>query len=482
MMSLPELPKRKETATISDGVLPLARPSWSGMPPPNNDDPLVGTTLNGTYVVESALGEGGMGRVYRAHHTRIANKLFAIKVLRQELSSNREMVARFLREAETAACVAHPNVVEVFDVDETRLHCSYLVCEYLEGIELSEHLKNSSRLEIPTAIHIARQVCKGVAAAHAAGVIHRDIKPQNIFVLAEPGADVSARPTVKILDFGLSRFMDSVGTTLTRDGVIMGTPAYMAPEQACGGAVDYRADIYGVGAVLYSLITGRPPHEGETLQELLIAVLNEPPPIPRSINPEIPAHLELVLQRAMARYPDERYQSMIELDLALAAFDEPVEGRPTSEGNLMPVGFKGFKLEPDDWQVRTARPRLIAFGIAALLLLLVGLSSTISSVELFTGKLHPTKIELVLIICSTIGLSLVILERRSGRVTSKSSTICGPSNWACCGACARTARPHSWFAFSTMLRAGSVRVTCSVARRGQILVVGTSCSYSLPWA
>jgi serine/threonine-protein kinase len=360
----------------------------------------VGQTLNGTYVVEFVLGEGGMGRVYRAHHTRIANKRFAIKVLRQELSSNREMVARFLREAETAACVVHPNVVEVFDVDETRSHCSYLVCEYLEGIELSEHLKASARLDIQTAIHIARQVCQGLAAAHAAGVMHRDIKPQNIFVLTEPGGKVPARPTVKVLDFGLSRFMDSVGTQLTRDGVIMGTPAYMAPEQASGNAVDYRADIYGVGAVLYALITGKPPHEGETLQELLVAVLKEAPPLPRSINPEIPANLELVLQRAMSRNPDERYQSMEELDDALSVFTEP-------PANATRVGFharpRGFHLQPDAWDVTTARPRLIAFGTVAVLLLLIGLGSTFPSVELLTGKLHLTRIELTLILSSLVG-------------------------------------------------------------------------------
>jgi serine/threonine protein kinase len=403
MISLPQIPLSKQSwnATVSDGVAPLARPSWSGYPPPNNDDPLVGQTLNGTYVVEFVVGEGGMGRVYRAHHTRIANKQFAIKVLREELSSNREMVARFLREAETAACISHTNVVEVFDVDETRAHCMYLVCEYLEGIELSEHLRNCTRLEIPTAIHIARQVCKGLGAAHAAGVMHRDIKPQNIFVLSDPGEPIPSRPVVKVLDFGLSRFMDSAGTQLTQAGVIMGTPAYMAPEQACGAAVDYRADIYGVGAVLFSLITGRPPHEGASLQELLVAVLNEPPPLPRSLNPAIPANLELVLQHAMARYPEERYQSMAELDQALATFDEPILDQDSSVELQMRA--QRFSREPDAWQVTTARPRLIALGVAAVLLLLVALSSTIPGVELVTGKLNFTKIELVLIISSLIG-------------------------------------------------------------------------------
>ncbi len=402
MMSLPRFPLSQENwnATVSDGPQPLAKPSWSGYPPPSNDDPLIGQTLNGTYVVEFVLGEGGMGRVYRAHHTRIANKRFAIKVLRQELHSNREMVARFLREAETAACVVHTNVVEVFAVEQTRSQCSYLVCEVLEGIELSEHLKARARLDIHTAIHIARQVCQGLAAAHAAGVMHRDIKPQNIFVLTEPGAKVPPRPSVKVLDFGLSRFMDSVGTQLTRDGVIMGTPAYMAPEQASGNAVDYRADIYGVGAVLYALITGKPPHEGETLQELLVAVLNEAPPLPRSINPEIPANLELVIQRAMSRNPDERYQSMQELDEALSVFSEPLPSATRAGLQLRPAGFNP---QPDAWEVTSARPRLIAFGTIAVLLLLIGIGSMFPSVELLTGKLQLTKIELTLILSSLVG-------------------------------------------------------------------------------
>jgi serine/threonine protein kinase len=403
MTSLPQFPLSQDkcNATVTDGLLPIARPSWSGYPPPKNDDPLVGQTLNGTYVIEYVVGEGGMGRVYRAQHTRIANKRFAIKVLRQELSSNREMVARFLREAETAACVVHPNVVEVYDVDDTRTNYTYLVCEYLEGIELSEHLKNCKRLDIPTAIHIARQICQGLGAAHAAGVMHRDIKPQNIFVLSEPGAPIPPRPVVKVLDFGLSRFMDGGGTQLTQAGVIMGTPAYMAPEQASGSAVDYRADIYGVGAVLFSLITGKPPHEGESLQELIAAVLSEPPPLPRSINPEIPANLELVLQHAMARNPAERYQSMAELDQVLAAFDEPLPNQGSNDE--LRLRAAGFSQEPEAWQVTTARPRLIVLGVAAVLLLLVALSSTVTGVELITGKFHFTRIELVLIISSLIG-------------------------------------------------------------------------------
>ena len=406
-MSLPRFPLSHEnwTDTVEE-VGPLySKASWSGYPSPNLDDPLVGQTLNGTYVVESVLGEGGMGRVYRAHHTRISNKRFAIKVLRPEFSPNAEMVARFRREAEAAACIEHPNVVEVFDVDETPEQCSYLVCEFLEGIDLSEYLARCGRLTIPTAIHIARQVCSALESAHAAGVMHRDVKPQNIFLLTGVGQQVSDRPEIKVLDFGLSRFMDAVGTQLTRAGVIMGTPAYMAPEQAGGGAVDYRTDIYGLGAVIYASITGNPPYEGETLQDLVLAVLNQDPPLPRSINPEIPANLELLLQRAMARNPDERYQSMSEMGQALDTFAEPDLVPAKSPGAPARPGSR-LALEAEAREVTTARPRLIVYAVLSLLLLIIGLASIVPSIELVTGKLRFTRVEIALILVGIVGTLL----------------------------------------------------------------------------
>jgi serine/threonine-protein kinase len=407
MMSLPRFPldHEKWTDTLEEVGQRYSKASWSGYPPPGSNDPLIGQTLNGTYVVKSVLGEGGMGRVYSAHHTRITNKRFAIKVLRPEFSSNAEMVARFRREAEAAACITHPNVVGVYDVDETPERCSYLVCEYLEGIDLSEHLAGCGRLPIPTAIHIAQQVCGALESAHAAGVMHRDIKPQNIFLLTNNSQLVSSRPTIKILDFGLSRFIDAVGTQLTRAGVIMGTPAYMAPEQAGGGAVDYRTDIYGLGAVLYAAITGSPPYEGETLQDLVLAVLNQEPALPRTLNPDIPANLELVIQRTMAREPGDRYQSMTELEHALEAFVEPDPARAQPPGVAIRPASR-LLLEADAREVDTARPRLIGYGIVSLLLLIVGLSSTVPSIELVTGTLRFTRAEIALIILGIVGTLL----------------------------------------------------------------------------
>src|SRR4051794_4352584 len=151
--------------------------SWRGVEAPESGDDLVGTTLNNTYAVERLLGEGGMGRVYLAQHKRIAQKRVAIKVLHAEFAGSAQVLARFQREAESAAAISHPNVVTVLDVDVTPRGMPYLVCEYLEGIDLSDHLKEVKRLDVPDAISITRQLCRGLGAAHARGVIHRDLKP-----------------------------------------------------------------------------------------------------------------------------------------------------------------------------------------------------------------------------------------------------------------------------------------------------------------
>ncbi len=408
MMSLPRFPLNHEkwTDTVEELVPLTSRGSWSGYPAPNSDDPLLGQTLNGTYVVESVIGEGGMGRVYRASHTRIANKRFAIKVLRSEFSSSTEMVARFRREAEAAACITHPNVVGVYDVDETPERCSYIVCEYLEGIDLSEYLGRIRQLPLPAAIHIVRQVCSALESAHAAGVMHRDVKPQNIFLLTGEQREVQPQPEVKVLDFGLSRFVDAVGTQLTRAGVIMGTPAYMAPEQAGGGAVDYRTDIYGLGAVLYAVITGSPPYDGETLQDVVLAVLNQEPPLPRTLNPDIPPNLELLIQRAMARNPDERYQSMAEFGRALDAFVEPPSQAALPSPALPARQASRLALEAEAREVRMARPRLVIYTALSLVLLILGLASIVPSIEQVTGRLRFTRTESSLILLVIVGTLL----------------------------------------------------------------------------
>ncbi len=271
---------------------------WRGVSVSDSGDELIGITLNGTYVVERLLGEGGMGRVYLARHTRIAQKRVAVKVLHTEFANSPQVLARFQREAEAAAAISHPNVVAVLDVDITTRGMPYLVCEYLDGVDLSEHLKEVKHLDVVDALSVTRQLCRGLRAAHASGVIHRDLKPANVFLVGDFGKGAPRKLFAKLLDFGLSRFHGSEGDqNLTKTGFIMGTPTYMAPEQARGHRVDHRADVYGLGTILYTILTGRAPFDEETPQATILAVLNSEPPRPRSIVSSIPPHLELVVER-----------------------------------------------------------------------------------------------------------------------------------------------------------------------------------------
>ncbi|WP_437338992.1 serine/threonine-protein kinase [Sorangium sp. So ce394] len=310
----------------ADTVRPPAPPA-PGEPgePPVEADPLVGTTVAGAYRIVRLLGEGGMGRVYETHHTRIPGKRFALKTLHPELAQQPTILARFQREAEAAASVRNPHIVEIFDVNRLSDGRPCIIAEYLDGQGLGELLAASGgRLPVGTAVRIAREVCDGIAAAHAAGVVHRDIKPENIFLTGDP-----ACPTVKVLDFGISK--TSAPSGLTRTGMILGTPAYMAPEQAKGDEIDARADIYAIGAVLYHALTGQRPFERSDPTAMLLAVMTEEPPAPRTVNPDIPPDLELIVQRAMAKEKEGRYASMGELASALAPFEEaPLPAQPPS--------------------------------------------------------------------------------------------------------------------------------------------------------
>ena len=328
------MPSQNEPEVLSTGD--FIESSWSSetAPADSSRDELLGVTLNGTYSVERVLGEGGMGRVYLARHTRVGKKRVAVKVLREEYARNEEVLQRFQREAEAGAAVSHPNVMTVFDVDRTPNGAAYLVCEYLEGVDLGAHLKQFDRLTVHAALHIAQALCHGLIAAHASGVIHRDLKPQNVFLLGDRSRGAAACPDVKILDFGLSRFLDAGDGSLTKTGYIMGTPAYMAPEQARGLRVDQRVDVYGVGAILYTALTGRPPFDADTPQATVLAVVSSEPPRPRSLVPSIPVAVELLLERALSREPADRYPDMSAL---LVAIETLVAESPLTTPEVAPA-------------------------------------------------------------------------------------------------------------------------------------------------
>jgi serine/threonine protein kinase len=279
------------------------------------EDPLLGKVLGETYEIARLVGEGGMGRVYEARHLRLKDRRFAVKVLHPEFARQPEVVARFQREAESASSITHPNVVDVFDVHKTSDGVPYLVGEFLEGEELGDFIKRVGKLAVPMAVSVARQVCRALAAAHARGIVHRDMKPENVFLVERDGV-----PVVKVLDFGISK-AGSGNTHLTKTGMIMGTPSYMAPEQARGESVDLRADVYAIGALLYHALTGRRPFDSDDPAVTLNMVLTEEPPRPHALVAEIPEGLELVVQRAMSKDPRERYQTTAELDFALSPFD-----------------------------------------------------------------------------------------------------------------------------------------------------------------
>ena len=290
-------------------------------------DPLLGTTVAGRYKVIRLLGEGGMGQVYLAEHSAIEKRI-ALKVLRAEYAHKGEIVTRFQQEAISASRIKHPNVLDVFDFGQLENGCFYLAMEFLEGNDLADELQRSRVLTAPRALPIAMQICRALAAAHAKGVVHRDMKPENVF-LQRTG---DGEEIVKIVDFGIAQLKPSneeaaaasTHRRLTRTGMIFGTPEYMAPEQASGKHADLRCDIYAVGIILFELFTGAVPFTGETFLGVLTKHLNEMPPSMRAVYPDLQLsdELEGVVLRALAKDPAQRYQTMTELAQALASTPE----------------------------------------------------------------------------------------------------------------------------------------------------------------
>lgn len=358
-----------------------------------DSDDLIGQVIGGTYRLVRAIGEGGTGRVYEAHHQRIPTKRFAIKVLHMEFLRHAEAWGRFQREAKAAAAVDHPNIVGVYDVNRTDDGRPYVVFDYLEGIDLGDLIDERGPLPPKLAATIVQQICRGLSVAHERGVIHRDIKPQNIWLTGDPDA-----PQVKILDFGVSRLADDASTNLTKTGALLGTPAYMSPEQARGEQVDRPADIYGVGTILYATLTGRPPFAEENVQRTLIAVMSEEPPRPRSIIPAIPESLEMVVQRAMAPEPAERYASVDALAAALDRYVEVV--RPSSR----PPPPPSSPLAPPVVEGSPSRPMLVVYLAATFALaLFVAATAIVGVTELFGGLSNR---ELALLLVALVGTAL----------------------------------------------------------------------------
>lgn len=297
------------------------------LPPPSkgSKDPLIGATLQDTYTIVRRVGEGGMSQIYEAHHARLAGRRFAIKVLRARLAKSEAIRDRFQREIKAVASISHPAVVGVFDYGVTSQGWPYMVSEFYDGLDIRACLAKYGRLSIPAVLEIGRVLSEALAATHAQGVIHRDLKPSNIFLEGDFSGKFPDNPAVKLIDFGLSRFLQQEDRS-TAAGLVLGTPSYMSPEQAHGRGGDAASDIYGVGAVLYAAVTGEAPFSGKTVKETLVQVMSRRPVRPGKLRPGLPEALEVVIQRAMSREPRDRHGDMEEMVFALSN----LQGLPTS--------------------------------------------------------------------------------------------------------------------------------------------------------
>lgn len=271
-------------------------------------DKYVGKRLDGRYEIREIVGEGGMARVYKAYDNQ-ENRLVAIKILKEEFLSNDEFLRRFKNESKAIAMLSHPNIVNVYDVSFGDL-IQYIVMEYIEGITLKEYIENQGSLRWKDAVHFAMQILKGLQHAHDKGIVHRDVKPQNIMVLADG--------TIKVTDFGIARFSRSDQSTITDKAI--GSVHYISPEQARGEKTDEKADIYSVGVMLYEMLTGKLPFQAESAVSVAIMQLQRDPQRPTEINASIPLGLEQITMHAMQKNRDKRYQSASELLCDLGNF------------------------------------------------------------------------------------------------------------------------------------------------------------------
>ena len=269
-----------------------------------------GKTLGGRYVLEEVLGIGGMAVVYKAHDT-IDNKTVAVKILKDEYVSNDDFRKRFKTESRAISVMSHPNIVKVYDVSfgEKLL---YIVMEYVEGINLKQYIQSKGKLDWREAVIFTAQILKALHHAHERGVIHRDIKPQNIMLLKDS-------KTIKVADFGIARINDKSETRTFTEGAI-GSVHYISPEQAKGEIVDNKTDIYSVGVVLYEMLTSQLPFQADSAVSVAIMQLSKEAVMPRKINPAIPVGIEQITMRAMQKNPRDRYQSASEMLLDLDEF------------------------------------------------------------------------------------------------------------------------------------------------------------------
>jgi serine/threonine-protein kinase len=310
----PQVPEAMLAADTTPPPAPEApkQPDESVFDGEPEEPDLCGQTIAGRYRIIRRLGEGGMGLVYQAIDERL-EKAVAVKVLKEDFSKRQDVVARFTQEAKSAARIKHENVLDVTDYGKTEAGSYYIAMELLVGTDLADVLQKGEPMTVDRATDIAVQICRALSAAHSLGVVHRDMKPENVFLLNTN----EGREVVKIVDFGIAQMKDSAGENtrkLTRTGMIFGTPEYMSPEQASGKQIDHRVDVYATGVILYEMFAGRVPFVGDTFMGVLTQHMFEAPPAIADLNPDttVTPEFAAVIYKALAKDPNQRYASMAE--------------------------------------------------------------------------------------------------------------------------------------------------------------------------
>jgi len=329
---------------------------------------MTGDVIAERYELEELVGRGGMSSVYRAKD-RLLERTVAIKLLHEHYSRDEDYVERFRREARAAARLSHPNIVTVIDRGEADGR-QFIVFEYVDGQNLKQLVQSKGRLPVRTALELGIDVGRALAFAHESGLVHRDVKPQNVLL---------GNGDVKVTDFGIARFGD-VKQGLTQTGTVLGTSDYIAPEQASGQPVSELSDVYSLGVVIYELLAGEPPYKGDSFLAVAMRHVNDPVPSVASVRPDVPLRLDAALERAMAKAPEDRFDSMAafvdELETVLAELGQPDSDRtsimrpsppPPVATAPAPRGVRRRRLSP--WVALVVGLVLIGAGLGAYLAL-----------------------------------------------------------------------------------------------------------------
>jgi serine/threonine protein kinase len=325
---------------------------------------MVGRTIAGRYKLVKCIGQGGMGTIFEAEHTLIGSKV-AVKLLHEAFAEQREPVQRLYREARATGSIGHPNIIKVHDVGETSEGVPFLVMELLEGASLGDHIEKHGPQPIWFVLDVAEQMLSALHAAHEAGIIHRDLKSDNIFLLR----DEEGALKIKILDFGISKFIDPdfENMKLTQTGSVLGTPYYMSPEQASGKKdLDRRIDIYSAGVILYEALVGAIPHSASNYNALLIQIITQDVRSFRRIRPDVPEILEAAILRALARRRDDRWSTAMDFLEAILAMRrslpyEVLHGEPLVNRDDRPVDRNSNTMDLGDVLLQSKVETPLAF-------------------------------------------------------------------------------------------------------------------------